>query len=54
MNKAEREWKIELHVEMSKSNLENAVLDRRRFYEIKFISKTDKKHRTRKNEKLVF
>ena len=54
MSKAEREWRIGLHVEMSKSNLENAVLDQRRFYEMKFISRTDNKHRTQKNEKLVF
>ena len=45
MNKVEREWRIGLHVDMNKSNLENAVLDRRRFYEIKFISRTDKKYR---------
>ena len=33
---------------MSKSNSENAVLDRRRFYEIKFISRTDKNTEKRK------
>ena len=54
MNKVERGWRIGLHVDMNKSNLENAVLDRRRFYEIKFISRTDKKHRAQKNEKLYF
>ena len=54
MNKAEREWRIGLHVEMSKSNLENAVLDQRRFYEITFIGRRDNRHRTQKNEKLVF
>ena len=36
-NKVERGWRIGLHVGMSESSLENAVLDRRRFYEIKFI-----------------
>ena len=34
-NKVEWTWRIELHVGMSESSLEKAVLDRRRFYEIK-------------------
>ena len=37
-NKVERGWRIGLHVKMSESSLENAVLDRRRFYELKFSS----------------
>ena len=34
MNRVERGWRIGLHVGMSQSNVENVVLDRRRFYEI--------------------
>ena len=34
MNRVERGSRIGLHVGMSQSNLENVVLDRRRFYEI--------------------
>ena len=37
-NKVERGWRTGLHVKMSESSLENAVLDRRRFYEMKFSS----------------
>ena len=54
MNKVERGWRIGLHVDMNKSNLENAVLDRRRFYEIKFISRTDKNTEHRKTKNLLF
>ena len=37
-NKVETGWRTGLHVKMSESSLVNAVLDRRRFYEMKFSS----------------